>query len=238
MSRRPNILLVVTDEQRYHIPRPDGFSLPEQERLAAAGVSFANYYAASAQCSSSRSVIYTGQHVPLTQIYDNDNMPYIQPLDPGLGTVGTMLRGAGYYCTYQGKWHLSRAYIDPANPAPTNDALEPYGFSEWNDWGDIDGGAWAGLRVDPVIAGQAAKWLRDRAPVVAEDRPWFMAVNFVNPHDIMSFDYGGVPTGSPPQVLAEAMVRKPPADIPLYQRVWDLDLPANAKDDLTGAGPA
>jgi hypothetical protein len=39
---------------------------------------------ASAQCSSSRAVIYTGQHMPLTEIYDNDNMPYIRPLDPAL----------------------------------------------------------------------------------------------------------------------------------------------------------
>jgi arylsulfatase len=238
MSRCPNILLIITDEQRYNIPRPDGFSLPEQERLAASGVSFENYYAASAQCSSSRSVIYTGQHVPLTKIYDNDNMPYIQPLDPGLGTVGTMLRAAGYYCTYQGKWHLSRAYLDPANPAPTTDALEPYGFSEWNDWGDIDGGAWAGLKVDPVIAGQAAKWLKDRAPAVSPEQPWFMAVNFVNPHDIMSFDYGGKPTVQLPEGLAHAVVAKPPADIPIYQRAWAFDAPPTLHDNLSGAAPA
>ena len=80
---------------------------------------------------------------------------------------------------------------NPTNRSPTTDALEPYGFHDWNDWGDIDGGAWAGLRVDPVIAGQAAAWLRNRAPAVSAEQPWFMAVNFVNPHDIMSFDYGG-----------------------------------------------
>ena len=238
MGRRPNILLVVTDEQRFNVPRPEGFSLPEQDRLAASGTSFENYYAASAQCSSSRSVIYTGRHVPHTQIYDNDNMPYIQPLDPALGTVGTMLRAAGYHCTYQGKWHLSRAYPDPANPAPTTDALEPYGFSEWNDWGDIDGGAWAGLKVDPVIAGQAAKWLKDRAPVVSPDQPWLMAVNFVNPHDIMSFDYGGTPTVQLPEGLAHAVVAKPPADVPVYRRRWDFDLPSTLHEDLAAAPAA
>jgi arylsulfatase A-like enzyme len=73
---------------------------------------------ASAQCSSSRSVIYTGQHMPLTEIYDNDNMPYIRPLDPALGTLGSMLRTAGYYCAYQGKWHLSRAYKDRTTLGP------------------------------------------------------------------------------------------------------------------------
>jgi arylsulfatase A-like enzyme len=143
---RPNILLITSDEERYTLPNPDGFVLPARERLQECGVTFDRYYVASAQCSSSRSVIYTGQHMPLTEIYDNDNMPYIRPLDPALGTLGSMLRTAGYYCTYQGKWHLSRAYKDPNDPRPTTDALEPYGFSEFNDWGDLDGGAWAGLK--------------------------------------------------------------------------------------------
>ena len=74
-------------------------------------------------CSSSRSVMYTGQHVPITKIYDNDNMPYIRPLDPGLGTLGTMMQAAGYYTAYQGKWHLSNAYRTPEDPDPRSEAL-------------------------------------------------------------------------------------------------------------------
>ena len=238
MDRRPNILLIVTDEERSNIPRPDGYALPARERLAARGVSFDRYYVASAMCSSSRSVIYTGQHVPMTEIYDNDNMPYVKPMDPDIGTLGTMLGSAGYYCTYQGKWHISKAYADPANPRDTTRDLEPYGFFEWNSWGDIDGGAWAGLRVDPVIAGQAVEWLRNRAPGVAEDQPWFMAVNFVNPHDIMSFDFGGRSAVQLPPNLAHAFVVKPPAGVPVYERRWEFDLPATLDDDLAGAAPA
>jgi arylsulfatase len=238
VERGPNILLITTDEERFHIPRPAGFTLPGRERIAESGITFERYYAASTQCSSSRSVMYTGRHLPITQIYDNDNMPYVRPLDPELGTIGTMLRSQGYYCTYQGKWHLSNAYLDPANPVSTVDALEPYGFSEFNDWGDIDGGAWAGLRVDPVVAGQAVKWLRDRAPVVTQDQPWFMAVNFVNPHDIMSFDYGSPSPVELPLGLAHAVKMMPPAKVPLYRREWDVELPANARDDLSSAAPA
>ncbi|MFZ4720120.1 MAG: sulfatase-like hydrolase/transferase [Ilumatobacteraceae bacterium] len=238
MNRRPNILMIVTDEERASLAHPAGYTLPARERLAARGTTFRNYYAAATMCSSSRSVIYTGQHLPVTEIYDNDNMPYIRPLNPALGTIGTMLRSAGYYCAYQGKWHLSNAYVDAANPQSTVDALEPYGFSEWNDWGDIDGGAWAGLRVDPVIAGQATKWLRDRAPIVGADQPWFMAVNFVNPHDIMSFDYGSHSDVTLPMGLAHAVVVKPPADIPVYRKQWDVQLPATAHDDLASAAPA
>lgn len=149
-----------------------------------------------------------------------------------------MLRSAGYYCAYQGKWHLSRAYKDPADPKSTADALEPYGFSEFNDWGDLDGGAWAGLKLDPVIAGQAVKWLRNRAPAVAQEQPWFLAVNFVNPHDVMSYDYGGRRTVQPPPNLAKAMVVRPPADVPIYSKRWDLDVPTTVADDLSGAAPA
>ncbi|MEU3838724.1 sulfatase-like hydrolase/transferase [Streptomyces sp. NPDC028635] len=238
MTERPNILLIVTDEERAALPRPQGYLLPARERIAERGTTFERYYTASAQCSSARSAIYTGRHVPITEIYDNDNMPYIRPLDPQLGTLGTMLRQAGYYTTYQGKWHLSNCYVTAENPGPTTDALEPYGFSEFNDWGDIDGGAWAGLKLDPVIAGQAVKWLRNRAPVVSEDQPWFMAVNFVNPHDIMSFDYGGRPQVQLPFGLAHAVVTRAAANIPVYQRRWDFDLPASLHDDLTGAAPA
>jgi arylsulfatase len=238
MSSRPNILLIVTDEERISLPGPEGYSLPARERIAARGTSFERYYTASAMCSSARSVIYTGQHLPLTEIYDNDNMPYIRPLDPQLGTLGTMLRSAGYYTTYQGKWHLSNCYVTPEHPGPTTDALEPYGFSEFNDWGDIDGGAWAGLKIDPVIAGQAVGWLRNRAPVVSKDQPWFMAVNFVNPHDIMSFDYGGRSQVQLPFGLAHAVVARAAANIPVYQRRWDFDLPASLHDDLSGAAPA
>jgi arylsulfatase A-like enzyme len=237
-SRGPNILLITTDEERYSIPRPEGFSLPAHQRLAEAGTTFERYYVGSAACSPSRSVIYSGQHLPLTMVYDNDNMPYVDNLDPQLGTLGTMLRAAGYYCTYKGKWHLSNAYQDPTDPRSTVDELEPYGFSEFNDWGDIDGGAWGGLKVDPVIAGQAAHWLRNRAPQVARDKPWFMAVNFVNPHDIMSFDYGGTAPVQLPPPLDHAVVSKPPADVPIYARRWDLDPPASLGDDLSGATPA
>jgi arylsulfatase len=238
VPERPNILLITTDEERANLPRPPGYVLPARERIAARGVRFSNYYTASAQCSSARSVIYTGRHVPITRIYDNDNFPYIEPLDPSLGTLGTMLGEAGYYCTYKGKWHLSNAYVDPSHPTSTTDALEPYGFHDWNDWGDIDGGAWAGLRVDPVIAGQAAAWLRGRAAAVAADQPWFMAVNFVNPHDVMSFDYGGRPQVQLPPNVAHAVVMKPPADIPMYRPRWDFEVPSNWSDDLSGAAPA
>lgn len=91
---RPNVLLITSDEERYRLPDLDGFSLPPRDWLAErGGTSFDRYNVSSAMCNLSRSVMYTGQHVPITQIYDNDNMPHIRPLAPELGTVGRHLSG-------------------------------------------------------------------------------------------------------------------------------------------------
>ena len=62
-----------------------------------------------------------------------------------------------------------------------------------------------------------------------------MTVNFVNPHDMMSFDYGSPSAVDLPLGLAHAVTRMPPADVPLARGQWDVDLPASAADDLHDA---
>ncbi|MFD0331850.1 hypothetical protein ACFQZC_36070 [Streptacidiphilus monticola] len=37
MTERPNILLIVTDEERVRLPRPQGYCLPARERIASRG---------------------------------------------------------------------------------------------------------------------------------------------------------------------------------------------------------
>jgi arylsulfatase len=65
-----------------------------------------------------------------------------------------------------------------------------------------------------------------------------MAVNFVNPHDIMSFDYGGHSGVEMPAALAHAVKTLPAAAIPLYETRWDVELPPSVDDDLADAAPA
>jgi arylsulfatase A-like enzyme len=235
-KRGPNVLLIITDEERAKLPHPEGFTLPGRERILAAGTAFDAYRITTGMCSPSRSVIYSGQHTLKTGMTDNDNFPSMDGLDPDMATLGTMMRAAGYYTAYKGKFHLQGGdlYIDPSQvgKANTQDALEPFGFSDYNEWGDIDGGAWAGLGIDPVIAGDASEWLRFRAPLVGADQPWFLAVNFVNPHDIMSFDYGGQ-AGALPPFLANSFATKAPPPLPIYGDQWDFELPASRNEDLS-----
>ncbi len=106
-QRQPNILFILVDQERYFKEHPKELEIPGRRRLMDMGVTFTNHYIASAVCTSSRSVIYSGQHMPVTGMFDNVNFPFVPSLTTNLPTIGTMMRQLGYYTAYKGKWHLA-----------------------------------------------------------------------------------------------------------------------------------
>ena len=231
-EQRMNILTIVTDQEYAHQALPEGASLPNRERLKDRGVTFNNHQVTTTVCTPSRSVMWTGQHTPFTRMFDNTNLAWIDDMraDPEtLPTVGHLLRDLGYYTAFKGKWHES---VFPEGD--TTDAMESYGFSDFQDWGDIESGPLDGLTKDPPTAAEAAEWLKDRSPEIAASQPWYLAVNFVNPHDIMFFD-----TDDEEMVQVRGMfpIFGVP-DAPLYQKKWPTDLPASFSDDLSQHPPA
>ena len=203
-GRRYNILMIVTDQQRHLSPDelPSGYRLPGQEKLAARGVVFENHQIASCVCTPSRAVIYTGQHIQHNRMFDNTNFPWANDLSTEIPTVGDMLRAQGYYTAHKGKWHLSTEF-ETANRLHAPERLltgemEAYGFSVYFGIGDIIAHTEGGFLHDGVIASMTKSWLRGNARQLrAEGRPWFMAVNLVNPHDVMYYDTD--PPGTPPR---------------------------------------
>jgi arylsulfatase len=228
MDKRPNILFIVTDQEYAHQPMPAEFALPNRDRIRARGVTFNHHHCTTTVCTPSRSVMLTGRHTPHTRMFDNTNFAWIDDMkaDPKtLPTIGHMLRDLGYHTAYKGKWHLSEF---PAKGS--REAMEPYGFSEYQDWGDVQGGPMDGAQKDPKIADEAVEWLAKRAPEVAAAKPWFMTVNFVNPHDVMYFD-----TDAEEMVQVKGMFPIFGApDTPLYHQKWQTTLPASFFDDLEG----
>jgi arylsulfatase A-like enzyme len=225
-----NILLITTDQERFPLGFPDEVPLPNRQRLTADGITFNNYYVTTAPCTPSRSVMYTGQHTAYTRMFDNTNFPYIKDLSPEIPTLGHMLREVGYYTAYKGKWHLSHIQAEA-----TRDALEPYGFSDYNEHGDPHGGVRHGLNHDPTTAADAADWLLNRAPEIAESQPWFLAVNFVNPHDIMFFDSDVSEEDIQQAGIFEILGA--PQD-PLYTEQWRVQLPRSFYADDLSTKPA
>jgi arylsulfatase A-like enzyme len=228
MDKKPNILFMVTDQEYAHQALPMGITLPNRDRLRARGVTFNHHQATTTVCTPSRSVIWTGQHTPFTGMYDNTNFAWIPDMraDPEeLPTIGHMLRDQGYYTAYKGKWHESEF-----PEGDTRDAMEPFGFSDFQEWGDAVGAPLDGFNKDPETAAEAADWLTTRSPEIARSKPWCLAVNFVNPHDIMFFDTDAEETV---QVRGMFPILDAPKT-PLYQQRWPTTLPGSFFDDLSG----
>jgi arylsulfatase A-like enzyme len=119
----PNILVVMTDEERY--PPPYEFDalrdfrrtmLPARDRMRAGGVEFHRHYTGATACSPSRATLFTGQYPSLHGVTSTDGMakrvddPAMQWLDPDtVPTLGDWFRAGGYRTHYRGKWHVSHA---------------------------------------------------------------------------------------------------------------------------------
>ena len=114
-SRRPNFLVIVTDDQGigdvgcYGHPE---VRTPNLDRLAASGMRFTQWYANAPVCSASRAAIMTGKYpdragvrgaLPSEPTWD------VPGLHQGEQTLPGLLRGLGYNTAAFGKWHLGSA---------------------------------------------------------------------------------------------------------------------------------
>ncbi len=236
-----NILLIVVDQERYFRPGelPAGYSLPAHERLMKRGTTFLNHQINSCVCTPSRSVLYTGQHIQQTRMFDNTNFPWITSMSTDIPTLGDMLRDAGYYTAYKGKWHLTKEF-ETVNKLGTptkifTAEMEAYGFSDYIGIGDIIAHTSGGYLHDGVIAAMGTSWLRAKGrDLAAQGKPWFLAMNLVNPHDVMFYDTDA-PGTSVQATRGLAHVARDPAD-PLYAKQWNFTLPASHTQPLDAPG--
>jgi arylsulfatase len=236
-----NILFILTDQERHFRSGelPSGYSLPAHERLKSRGTTFVNHRINSCVCTPSRSVIYTGQHIQHTRMFDNTNFPWIDSLSTEIRTIGDMLRDAGYYAAYKGKWHLTKEF-ETVNTLGTptkifTQEMEAYGFSDYVGIGDIIAHHQGGYLHDGVIAAMASSWLRGKGRELAnESKPWFLAVNLVNPHDVMFYSTDA-PGSTVQSRTALTHVVGDPVDS-LYAKQWDFDLPASHAQPLDAPG--
>ena len=236
-----NILFILTDQERFFRrgELPKGYRLPAHERLAKKGLVFENHQINSCVCTPSRSVLYTGRHIQHTKMFDNTNFPWISSMATDMPTLGHMLRDAGYYTAYKGKWHLTKEF-ETVNSLGTPERIftkemDAYGFSDYFGVGDIIAHTRGGYLHDGIISAMGVNWLRGHGKeLAAQGKPWFLAVNLVNPHDIMF-----VNTDRPGEKVQArnilGHIEPVPAD-PLYAKQWAFELSPSYPQRLDAPG--
>ncbi len=115
MIDRPDVLLVLTDQERYDLTAPDGLEVNTSnlDRIAEEGVRFTRAYTPISICTSARASLLSGlfphAHGMLNNSHEADAL---QPnFPPDLPTLGEGLAEAGYENTYLGKWHVGRDQV-------------------------------------------------------------------------------------------------------------------------------
>lgn len=185
-SRQPNILLIVTDQERHHDYLPTALPFPNRQRIFERATQM-RMQGISGLCSMARANIYTGQHYQHNGVYENVPIPFAHDLYPSVPTLGTMMQDAGYETAYFGKWHLTHLpATEDVGTGKIRKLFQSYGFEINDQPGEIEGPQ-GGHKKDPRTAKTAAAYIRERGRATTSDRPWFAAVNLLNPHDIMFY---------------------------------------------------
>lgn len=161
-NSRPNILLLITDQQSWKMMSCAGnrwLQTPAMDALAASGVRFELAYTANPVCGPSRFSLETGRMPSAANISDNWDVPDSPVPATVLQTgLGSLFHGAGYDAVYGGKIDLPRAFRD-------HFAGLSYHYFEEDQRGRL--------------ADRCAAFLKSK-----HEKPFFLTASLIDPHDI------------------------------------------------------
>jgi len=182
---KPNILFITCDQRMFQSIQAKGFHQPAIDRLADRGVTFMNHYISAAVCTPSRGVLYSGLAPQVTGIQEEMMFGWTPSLPTDNFSIGTAMKQLGYSTAYFGKFELDSSIVFPEQEVNYTDKLQRYGFDVWQPYGEVTGEMNQGYEMDGVIGAEGISWLRTNAD---SQKPWFLTLSFINPHDIFFAD--------------------------------------------------
>lgn len=202
MKKRPNIIFIMTDQQRYDTMGCVNSKIitPNLDKLAADSVFFEHGYCSNPSCVPSRAAIMTGKYPSQCEV-----PAYISCLPETEKTFMKRMKENGYYTAVVGKQHFAGSKIDkgydfemivdahmPFSPSEQlgvyEDYLKEQGLNpkEMYQKTLISGGVWkADIKhhVDNFIGEKGKEWLENRLSVEEnQDKPFFFTLSFPGPH--------------------------------------------------------
>lgn len=121
---RPNVIVIMTDDQGYGDVGCYGspnIETPHLDRLASDGMRFTCFYAAPI-CGPSRAALMTGCYPPRVSLAFNHKPNDTTGVHPSELTMAELFKSAGYATCLVGKWHLG----DAAEFLPTRHGFDQY----------------------------------------------------------------------------------------------------------------
>lgn len=112
MPKRPNVIVVFTDQQRWDTTGAHGNPLdltPNFDRMARTGTHAVQAFTPNPVCGPARSALQTGRYPTSTGCITNN-----RPLPADARTLAHHFGSAGYATGYIGKWHLASS--EPVPP--------------------------------------------------------------------------------------------------------------------------
>lgn len=173
-TAKPNVIIFFTDDQGYQDVGVFGSPLiktPNLDKMAANGIKFTDFYAASSVCSPSRAALLTGCYPPRVGV-----PKVLWPnLPGGLSnkelTIADMLKNKNYATACIGKWHLG----DQPEYLPTTQGFDSYyGIPFSNDMSVNPKSKVSenilfreGMTIDSL---RQVKWRGKRVPLLQQDQ--------------------------------------------------------------------
>ncbi len=208
MPGAPNILLIMTDQQRWDTLRCYGYDhmiTPNIDALAARGVAFSRAFVQGAVCGPSRNSIVSSQYVHTHGVYGNEQ--WLRPDQPNWIEA---LRAGGYRTANIGKMHTGpirlpvgfehRTVVENKNYKQGHHGPDPDDYDHFllhhglkrpaltyyqdiDDWPDrLQATTWPHadeLYPDNFVGQQTVDYLQS----CSFDKPLFMWCGFAGPHD-------------------------------------------------------
>lgn len=201
---RPNILLIITDDQEKSSMR----AMPKTLRLfKRQGVNFNHGYVTTPLCCPARATMYSGLYAHNHGIITNNPTDQFGDTYLWQETFPAVLQGAGYYTGQFGK------YLNGWDKDVEGDA----GFDVFrDDYNGVEHNRNQRSKADMLTARRGARFVKDRES--ADEQPWMMTLSLRSPHTPLvpekRYQNADVPKFKPPISFNETDL----SDKPKYLR--------------------
>lgn len=249
LKKKPNILMIYTDDQTYDSIRALGnmeIRTPNIDRLVKRGTSFTQCYNPGgwhgALCVASRTMMNTGLFLWQARSLEGHSKRY-DPLITAHSMLSQRMQDAGYWTALTGKWHVSgckpqRVFDKVANERPGMPGTVPQAYNRpgeegttdsWKPWDRKRGGFWAGgTHWTQVTADDTIGFINEAC---RNDKPFFIYSAFNAPHDPRQAPEEFV-KAYPPEKIAI-----PPNFLPEHPLKSEIGSPASMRDERLAPYP-